>query len=287
VADGGSGKGKPISASTLAYMRSRLGLPVSATNAEVLAAIESVTEQSPKATPKPAASSSTPPVGEVIQLCRQLGVGTAEVRASGRTITLENIRATAAEKRAAAAAAGPSPKSRRRATAAAPAHDPRHLRIAAASAPAGAEEHYQLNPHVEQSRTKDPLGYTDAVEASSNTPTLFASGDLPPFTASGTDPEELLKVPWYARHRVAATASKLEAAELLATYSGEDGLTAALLDCADDPGNDEYASRVREWLTNGTAVAAARETEAQAEQDYEVTASGPLWWNYVGLNEPV
>jgi len=272
VADGG----RPISAGTLAYIRSRLGLPVSATNAEVLAAIESVTKQPPKATPPKPASSSTPPIGEVVQLCRQLGVGTAEVRASGRTITLENIRATAAEKRS-ATAAGPGPKSRRRAIAAAPAHDPRHLRIAAASAPAGAEAHYQLNPFVEQSRAKDPHAYTDAVEANPNMPSLFASGPLPPFCASGIDPEALLAAPWYARHRIAAATSKERAGELLAAYAGEDGVAAALLECADDPGNQEYGSRVRDWLTNGSAVAAARETEAEAEQRYEVRAAGPFW----------
>ncbi len=212
MADSGSGKGRPISAATLDHVRGKLGLPVTASHAEVLARVEEIVKRQQQAAPPRIAQAA--PINQVIDLCRELGVGTAEVRASGRAITLDNIRATAAEKRAAAAAAPAAPAKPVRRVAAAPTHDPRHVQLAAAAAPAGAGDHYSLNPYVAQARAEHPWAYTDAVAANADLPTLFSSGDLPAFCSSGIDPSELLRVPWYARHAVAAAPTLAAAAEL-------------------------------------------------------------------------
>ena len=100
-------------------------------------------------------------------------------------------------------------------------------------------------------------------------PTLFASGDLPPFTASGIDPSALLSVHWAARHAVAAEKDLGRAAEMLEAYSGPDGDVAAQADgvMAHD-GNAEYRMRVEQWqMAAGQASAAA-----EWEQEYAARA---------------
>ncbi len=86
-----------------------------------------------------------------------------------------------------------------------------------------------------------------AARATDPVPTLFASGDLPPFTASGIDPNVLLQVPWQARHPVAAAATQAQAYELLQQYSGAEAVTAAAIDFDRLDENRAYAQRVEQW----------------------------------------
>jgi hypothetical protein len=102
---------------------------------------------------------------------------------------------------------------------------------------------YGTNPLVEDAR-QSTGAYASAIRESAP-PTMFADGDLPVFTASGVDPRELLKVPWYARHAVAAApsaATVLEAIEHFAhdaiDWEGKYQHNGAL----------DYTTRVSTWL---------------------------------------
>lgn len=90
-----------------------------------------------------------------------------------------------------------------------------------------------------------------AARAADPAPTLFATGDLPPFTASGIDPQVLLSVPWQVRHAVASAPSQAEAYQMLQDYSGADAEDAAALEHGGDWANEDYARRVREWEVAG------------------------------------
>lgn len=85
----------------------------------------------------------------------------------------------------------------------------------------------------------------------SSAPTLFNSGDTPPFVASGNPPAALLDLPWQLRH-AAARADQAEWSRLQNEYgrgADEGAVVFALLyePAAFDPANDEYEQRVRAW----------------------------------------
>jgi hypothetical protein len=102
---------------------------------------------------------------------------------------------------------------------------------------------FAVNPLVAQARAGDPRAATTAVPA----PTLFAGGDLPPFTASGLDPRMLLQVPWQARHPVAEASTVAQAYALVQRYSGPDAEDAAAFELGGHQGNRAYATRVHQW----------------------------------------
>lgn len=78
-------------------------------------------------------------------------------------------------------------------------------------------------------------------------PELFAAGALPPFTASGLDPAELLRVPWWARHAVAVEPDRA-AAEVLLAEPDRAG--------AGHPVNRDFEARMRSWLAAADRAAA-------------------------------
>jgi hypothetical protein len=123
---------------------------------------------------------------------------------------------------------------------------------------------YAANPLIAQARA-EPGGRrrVAAAEGREPAPTLFAAGDLPAFTASGVDPGELSKVPWFARHHLASLTDKEAVEQLVRDYSGTDGDVMAKTDgVAGHPGNSEYRMRVLEWVDRGhKAVAAAVEDQ--------------------------
>lgn len=132
-----------------------------------------------------------------------------------------------------------------------------------------------------------PAGGRTYVNASSNdgnVPTLFSSGDLPPFTASGMDPSALLSVPWFARHAVAAAKTQEQAYELVEAMSGPDGDVAASLDAAvvHHIGNVDYKQRVQSWVMAGDTAAAAKEQDRGARAAVAARASAPRVENLTG-----
>lgn len=118
---------------------------------------------------------------------------------------------------------------------------------AAAGRPAGVSSRHR-NPLAAAAMARTPRV---AARAADPAPTLFATGDLPPFTASGIDPQVLLSVPWQARHAIASAPSQAEAYQMLQDYSGPDAEDAAALEHGGDWANEDYARRVREWEVAG------------------------------------
>lgn len=115
----------------------------------------------------------------------------------------------------------------------------------AAATPAGASaEAYSRNPLLDEARASRPYLVTLA-SAEGPAATLFESGDLPAFTASGQDPQALLRLPWKVRH-AAARADQAEWARLFDEYQNDP--ISAGMDYTHDPANQEYAGRVSSWL---------------------------------------
>ncbi|MFD1547710.1 E3 binding domain-containing protein [Nonomuraea guangzhouensis] len=160
------------------------------------------------------------------------------------------------------------------------------------TAPAAATGVYAANPLIVQARA-EPGGKrrVAAAEGQAPAPTLFLSGDLPAFTASGVDPDELTKVPWYARHHLASLSDKAAVEQLVRDYSGPDGDVMAQTDgVAGHRGNHDYADRMREWLDRGDVAAAQasqdrlwRQTKAARQQAQATREQGFTTENFDGL----
>jgi len=120
----------------------------------------------------------------------------------------------------------------------------------AVAAPAAGAAAWGRNPLVAGARDRNPRAAMAASEKRP-APTLFAAGDLPPFTASGIDPKVLLQVPWQARHPVAAAPTTASAYQLVQDYSGPDAEMAAAVDHSGHPANVDYEARVHSWLVEG------------------------------------
>ena len=130
-----------------------------------------------------------------------------------------------------------------------PARTGRFDLAAATAAPTGAAV-FGRNPVVAAAAARDVHAYT-AAAAKAAPPTLFAGGDLPPFTASGIDPAKLLSVPWQARHAIAAAPTTGEAYRLQQDYSGPGAEDIAALEQGEHPGNLDYQRRAEQWLVDG------------------------------------
>jgi hypothetical protein len=135
--------------------------------------------------------------------------------------------------------------------------------------PAG--DAFRPNPLVDDLRRSDPTLHRLA-SAEGPPPSLFSGGDLPMTTASGLDPAILARVPWMARHAVAAARTSAEAYRIVEDTSGPDGELHAHT-YADHPGVRAYEARVRNWAvglpgqTPADSKAANREiSEALAEE---------------------
>jgi hypothetical protein len=119
---------------------------------------------------------------------------------------------------------------------------------AARTVPAGSstvDPIYARNPLVDEARRTRSQA---SLQAASDAPTLFHSGDLPPFTASGIDPDNLLRVPWQARHAIASAATTAQAFELLERYA--DDPVAAAFEQGGSLANADYQKRVNEWAVS-------------------------------------
>lgn len=108
---------------------------------------------------------------------------------------------------------------------------------------------YGPNPLLEDLRQANPE-LAAAAEANRPPPSLFESGgDLPPFTASGIDPSEVLRVPYVARHAVASAETAAKALQILEDAAGLD-----LDDVAGQYGTaglHGYRARMHTWSVDG------------------------------------
>jgi hypothetical protein len=118
----------------------------------------------------------------------------------------------------------------------------------AAAAPSVSGPEYARNPHVDERRVSSPA-LVALARREGPAPTLFETGDLPPFTASGLDPQLLLQLPWQLRHAAATATDRGVVLRMFEHYAGPDGANLAEMEHRRDPGNFAYAARVGSWLS--------------------------------------
>ncbi|KIC66309.1 hypothetical protein [Pseudarthrobacter phenanthrenivorans] len=103
---------------------------------------------------------------------------------------------------------------------------------------------YALNPLLDIEAQQRPV-LVEVAKAEETPPTMWATGDLPPFTASGLDPQLLAMVPWQIRH---AAALEPDRAKVLAMV--EDGAGLESLHTEEEhEGLRNYRERVNNWLS--------------------------------------
>ncbi len=112
---------------------------------------------------------------------------------------------------------------------------------------------YPVNPVAAEVRKRNRVLASRAALTGAPEPTLFATADLPAFTASGIDPQALLQVPWQARPAVASARTQAEAYQLVQKYGGPDGEDMAAWDFKDV--EESFRAQYDAW------VAAAKTTE--------------------------
>jgi hypothetical protein len=122
-------------------------------------------------------------------------------------------------------------------------------------------DRYSLNPG------RDHFAQILGGDVAANAPTMFGSGDLPSFTASGLDPQVLRLVPWYYRHTAALTESRG-----LVLMIAEQSQTGAL-----DPEGyqtqqgrelwQDYWARISAWV----ATAPALDEQSSASIDQQIS----------------
>lgn len=114
---------------------------------------------------------------------------------------------------------------------------------------------FRLNPLGDDARAA--LAKAN-LQASSPPPTLFASGDLPTFTASGIPVDQLLDVAWFARHALAAAPTQADAFEIYQRCTTGDAMSSGE-ELADEysthPSNQAYAARVKAWYSKQAEAA--------------------------------
>ncbi|MGX7681343.1 E3 binding domain-containing protein [Jatrophihabitans sp. DSM 45814] len=132
------------------------------------------------------------------------------------------------------------------------------------------------NPLVDDLRISSPSNYALA-KTEATMPTLFESGDTPPFCGTDIDPRMLLQLPWQARHPAARETNRARAMEIFEACAGPYGDAEAATRYGADPDNQEYFSRVRQWASGQLAArdtytgelkaSAGSSTRASAEDD--------------------
>ncbi len=122
---------------------------------------------------------------------------------------------------------------------------------------------YALNPLADAIRERDPARYGQ-VSAVMAAPKLFAGGtaDTPAFTASGVDPQLLLRLPVGIRHAAAANPDIVQVHQWFEEYAAFPEIE------IDHPGLREAKLRVEDWLAN-TDLDTRSEQERQAAADEE------------------
>lgn len=289
---------KVFSANTLAQIRAKLGLPPTATPAEIAAAIERLKAAANKARPVAASSSSVGAAagdrprrqGEKVvdwavatgriaastaHVYRDFPEASAEmVLASrpaglalgGATVTASSTNVPVSLTTPGLASSWPSAS----APISAGAGSPPVARVSGAD-----PRWYSANPILDEVLSSS--SHVQTISASvrsghSSPPTLFHSGDLPAFTASGIDPQVLRNVPWMTRHRIAATSDRAEALGLIEYVSGPEGLDVAG-DFLSDVENRDYRRRVEQWSND---VIMAAEEKAQLAEHRRIAATSAV-----------
>lgn len=127
---------------------------------------------------------------------------------------------------------------------------------------------YAPNALADEVRERDPLRF-EKVAAVKEPPKLFAGGtsDIPAFTASGIDPQHLLKLPVGIRHAAAANPDITQVHTWFEEYANFPEVE------IDHPGLRDAKLRIEDWLANtdlDTRSIEQREADFEAEfAEYE------------------
>lgn len=124
---------------------------------------------------------------------------------------------------------------------------------------------WAVNPLLDDARQAVPATVAAATVKNGEAPTMFDSGDLPPFTASGVDPRFLANLPWKVRHAAAMETSSLGVLKWVEQYGHDDTVNMP------SAGQSEYIGRFRYWLagkwTNPAFKGADAAAQAAADSD--------------------
>jgi len=124
---------------------------------------------------------------------------------------------------------------------------------------------WSVNPLLDDAEQAQPALTAVARKSNGDPPTLFESGDLPPFTASGVDPQHLTRLPFRTRHAAATESSPAAVLRMVETHGPNPDAQAP------SPGLDEYRNRMSGWLrgtwTNPDAPAVDASTQEAAAAD--------------------
>lgn len=103
---------------------------------------------------------------------------------------------------------------------------------------------YAANPIVADVAAISPGAY-EAATREGDAPKLFSGGksDVPPFTASGLDPQLLLKLPYGVRHAAASEPDRAVVLQMFEEYGDDPGAR------IDHPGLSAAVQRVQRWAT--------------------------------------
>ncbi len=124
---------------------------------------------------------------------------------------------------------------------------------------------WSVNPLLDDAEQAQPALVAVARTSNGEPPTLFESGDLPPFTASGVDPQHLTRLPFRTRHAAATEPSPAAVLRMVETHGPNSDAQSP------SPGLDEYRTRMSGWLrgtwTNPNAPAVDASTQEAAATD--------------------
>jgi hypothetical protein len=104
---------------------------------------------------------------------------------------------------------------------------------------------YGPNPYVTDLSVAYP-GVFAAASQRQSAPTLFAGGDLPPFTASGLDPEMLIGLPFAMRHAAASEVAPGQLLEWIELATAERDRAKHMV--IPHSGLEAYRQRVNSWV---------------------------------------
>ncbi|MDR6439093.1 hypothetical protein J2790_004268 [Paenarthrobacter nicotinovorans] len=127
-----------------------------------------------------------------------------------------------------------------------------------------------LNPLYELELQERPH-LVEAATSESLPPTMWATGDLPPFTASGLDPEMLRHVPWQARHAAAAEPDRAKVLGMIENYQG--GNEQEIIGIEHE-GLAAYRQRMNDWLSGKNRPKDKPLTAEEADELYKSVYGG-------------
>lgn len=117
---------------------------------------------------------------------------------------------------------------------------------------------YGPSPLVTDLSVRRPSLFEMASERA-DAPTLFATGDLPPFTASGMDPALLHRLPYHWRHAAASNPDGAEVLSWLEKAVQDPEVYGSADDGQPHPGLMDYRARMERWAGGLRAPDVTRE----------------------------